>query len=199
MLIQKPDISLINLFFPFFIFFKKKQHYNIHPSYLKLTLLWDEFHLSPFPHHMTPLLHCTSSVPIWAQLPIPSEHTFWYTCAHTCKLTLTPGPTLQYSPKHYHTHKIKDLNTTEWNCRGNQSSRAEAEYPRVAHRFWEPIITLETKLTMAVAGWSGSNSANRWLTLSVVLPCFLATKPKNLQWKKRKQSLTCSVKTLPFI
>lgn len=47
------------------------------------------------------------------------------------------------------------------------------------HRFWEPSITFDTKFTMAMAGWSGSISANRWLTLSVVLPCFLATKPKN--------------------
>lgn len=43
------------------------------------------------------------------------------------------------------------------------------------HRF----IILETKLTMAEAGWSMSSSANRWLTLSVVLPCFLATNPKS--------------------
>lgn len=43
------------------------------------------------------------------------------------------------------------------------------------HRF----IILETKLTMAEAGWSGSSSANRWLTLSVVLPCFLAMNPKS--------------------
>lgn len=48
-----------------------------------------------------------------------------------------------------------------------------------SHRFWDVII-LETKLTMALAGCSGSISANRWLTLSVVLPCFRATNPNNL-------------------
>lgn len=49
-----------------------------------------------------------------------------------------------------------------------------------AHRFCEPII-FETKLTMALAGWSGSSSAKRWLTLSVVLPCLRATNPNNLE------------------
>lgn len=54
-----------------------------------------------------------------------------------------------------------------------------------AHLFWpEPSMTLETKLTMAAAGWSGSSSAKRWQMLSVVLPCFLATKPKSLGGKK---------------
>lgn len=48
------------------------------------------------------------------------------------------------------------------------------------HRF----IILETKLVMAEAGWSGSSSANRWLTLSVVLPCFRATKPNSLARQK---------------
>lgn len=37
------------------------------------------------------------------------------------------------------------------------------------------------KLTMAEAGCSGSNSANRWHTFSAKLPGFLATKPKTLQ------------------
>lgn len=46
--------------------------------------------------------------------------------------------------------------------------------------FFHRFIILETKLVMAEAGWSGSSSANRWLTLSVVLPCFLATNPKSL-------------------
>lgn len=45
----------------------------------------------------------------------------------------------------------------------------------------EPIMTLDTKLTMALAGCSGSCSANRWHTLSVALPCFRATNPKTLQ------------------
>lgn len=49
------------------------------------------------------------------------------------------------------------------------------------HRF----IILETKLTMAEAGWSTSSSANRWLTLSVVLPCFLATNPKSLDEREK--------------
>lgn len=46
--------------------------------------------------------------------------------------------------------------------------------------FFHRFITLDTKPVMAVAGWSGSSSANRWLTLSVVLPCFLATNPNSL-------------------
>lgn len=40
---------------------------------------------------------------------------------------------------------------------------------------------------MAEAGWSGSSSANRWLTLSVVLPCFLATNPKSLVREQQQQ------------
>lgn len=54
-----------------------------------------------------------------------------------------------------------------------------------SHRFCELII-LETKLTMAVAGCSGSSSAKRWLTLSVVLPCLRATKPKSLERKRQR-------------
>lgn len=42
-------------------------------------------------------------------------------------------------------------------------------------------MTFDTKLTMALAGCSGSCSANRWHTLSVALPCFRATNPKTLQ------------------
>lgn len=38
---------------------------------------------------------------------------------------------------------------------------------------------------MAEAGWLGSSSAKRWQALSVVLPCFRATKPKSLQGQKR--------------
>lgn len=41
------------------------------------------------------------------------------------------------------------------------------------------IITLETKLTIAVAGCSGSSSAKIWHWLSVLLAGFLATKPKH--------------------
>lgn len=44
-------------------------------------------------------------------------------------------------------------------------------------------MTLDTKLTMALAGCSGSCSANRWHTLSVALPCFRATNPKTLRRK----------------
>lgn len=40
------------------------------------------------------------------------------------------------------------------------------------------IITLETKLTMAEAGCSGSSSAKMWHWLSVLLAGFLATNPK---------------------
>lgn len=63
-------------------------------------------------------------------------------------------------------------------------------HPQVpAHLFWpEPSMTLETKLTMAAAGWSGSSSAKRWQMLSVVLPCFLATKPKSLCGEKARAS-----------
>lgn len=52
-----------------------------------------------------------------------------------------------------------------------------------SHRFCEPII-FNTKLTMALAGWSGSSSAKRWLTLSVVLPCLRATNPNSLEGQK---------------
>lgn len=40
-------------------------------------------------------------------------------------------------------------------------------------------ITLLTKLTIAEAGWSESCSAKTWHWLSVLLPVFLATNPKN--------------------
>lgn len=49
-------------------------------------------------------------------------------------------------------------------------------------------MTFDTKLTMALAGCSGSCSANRWHTLSVALPCFLATNPKTLQETRIGQS-----------
>lgn len=48
----------------------------------------------------------------------------------------------------------------------------------------EPIMTFDTKLTMALAGCSGSCSANKWHTLSVALPCFRATNPKTLQQER---------------
>ena len=46
-------------------------------------------------------------------------------------------------------------------------------------------MTFDTKLTMALAGCSGSCSANKWHTLSVALPCFRATNPKTLQQERR--------------
>lgn len=60
---------------------------------------------------------------------------------------------------------------------------------------WEPIITLDTKLTMALAGCSGSCSANKWQMLSMEVPVFLATKPKIL----KKQRGVVSTTLLPQI
>lgn len=51
----------------------------------------------------------------------------------------------------------------------------------------DPIMTLDTKLTMALAGCSGSCSANRWHSFSVSLWAFLATKPKILEGGDRNQ------------
>lgn len=48
-------------------------------------------------------------------------------------------------------------------------------------------MTLLMKLTMAEAGCSGSNSANRWQTFSAKLPGFLATKPKTLREKETER------------
>lgn len=42
-----------------------------------------------------------------------------------------------------------------------------------------PIMTLFTKFTMAVAGCSGSSSANTWHWLSDLCAGFLATNPKH--------------------
>ncbi|CAL8407039.1 unnamed protein product [Arctogadus glacialis] len=50
------------------------------------------------------------------------------------------------------------------------------------------FIILERKDKMAGAGWVGSSSANRWLTLSVVLPCLRATKPKSLEEEEEEES-----------
>lgn len=49
------------------------------------------------------------------------------------------------------------------------------------HFLFDPIMTFETKLTMALAGCSGSCSANRWHMFSVSLWDFLATNPKILE------------------
>lgn len=67
--------------------------------------------------------------------------------------------------------------------------------------FCEPIITLETKLTMALAGCSGSCSANRWHTLSVEVPVFLATKPKILERRSRalNRDVVCSLNNAPSL
>lgn len=48
-------------------------------------------------------------------------------------------------------------------------------------------MTLLIKLTMAEAGCSGSNSANRWQTFSAKLPGFLATKPNTLRGEGSRQ------------
>lgn len=61
-----------------------------------------------------------------------------------------------------------------WRLLVNMSSWSDQAF------FCEPIMTLEMKLTMALAGCSGSCSANRWHTLSMPLPVFRATKPKIL-------------------
>lgn len=44
------------------------------------------------------------------------------------------------------------------------------------------------KLTIAVAGWLGSISANRWHALSVTLPLLRATKPNSLQHSCKTQT-----------
>ena len=54
------------------------------------------------------------------------------------------------------------------------------------HFLCDPIMTFETKLTMALAGCSGSCSANRWHMFSVSLWDFLATNPKILEEKDRE-------------
>lgn len=124
------------------------------------------------PLHVIPLLpRCTSSIPLPRLRPDrPPSHT--YTQPHT-----------QTNEK----QKLKELKT-------KQTESPPASGAVNVHRFWEPSITFETKFTIAVAGWSGSISANRWLTLSVVLPCFLATKPKNLGRKRTWGSCYSCVK-----
>lgn len=53
----------------------------------------------------------------------------------------------------------------------------------------DPIMTFETKLTMALAGCSGSCSANRWHTFSVSRWDFLAINPKILEEKERDTTI----------
>lgn len=60
-------------------------------------------------------------------------------------------------------------------------------------------MTFDTKLTMALAGCSGSCSANRWHTLSVALPCFRATNPKTLQETSLGQRSLYSVWQTPRV
>ncbi len=167
-LVHKPHISASSSTFFFFTFsfpfFLKKKSNKItdiistsRPSEMKITS----------PLYFAPLRpHCTSSVPL-------------------------PRCRPNNPPSHIHTASHPNIQNEKQKLKNN-SNRAKWKSSRKqrcseVHRFWELVITLETKLTMAVAGWSGSISANRWLTLSVVLPCFLATKPKNL-WRRRKTS-----------
>lgn len=65
--------------------------------------------------------------------------------------------------------------------------------PQPPHFLLDPIMTFETKLTMALAGCSGSCSANRWHMFSVSLCDFLATNPKILE---EEQKNTKSVYTV---
>ena len=64
---------------------------------------------------------------------------------------------------------------------------------RVSYFLFDPIMTLETKLTMALAGCSGSCSANRWHMFSVPLWDFLATKPKILEEETRRYTVKSRV------
>lgn len=59
-------------------------------------------------------------------------------------------------------------------------------------------MTFDTKFTIALAGCSGSCSANRWHTLSVALPCFLATNPNTLQTAKNGRSGSENRYTVPY-
>lgn len=52
-------------------------------------------------------------------------------------------------------------------------------YTMLAFAMELPIMTLFTKFTMAVAGCSGSSSANTWHWLSDLCAGFLATNPKH--------------------
>lgn len=53
-----------------------------------------------------------------------------------------------------------------WSCKKKFWLDAEPPSP---HFLLDPIMTFETKLTMALAGCSGSCSANRWHMFSVSL------------------------------
>lgn len=61
---------------------------------------------------------------------------------------------------------------------------------------FEPIMTFETKLTIALAGCSGSCSANRWHIFSVSLCAFLATNPKILRERTREKDFQIITKLL---
>lgn len=53
-----------------------------------------------------------------------------------------------------------------WSCKKKFWVDADPQSP---HFLLDPIMTFETKLTMALAGCSGSCSANRWHMFSVSL------------------------------
>lgn len=165
-LVHKPHISASSstfFFYFFFSFFLKKRATKSPTSFPRpVRVRWRS------PPLCTSLLYAHTALPLSlflaaVRITLPHIHT----ASH---------PNIQNEKQ-----KLKEnSNRAKW-----KSSRKQR--CSEVHRFWELVITLETKLTMAVAGWSGSISANRWLTLSVVLPCFLATKPKNL-WRRRKTS-----------
>jgi len=54
------------------------------------------------------------------------------------------------------------------------------------------INSFSMKLTMAVAGWLASSSANRWQALPAALPDLRATKPNSLQ-RPHKQTVTANI------
>lgn len=178
------------LFFSFINFIKKKRNSDIHPSYLKLTLHRDEFHLSPFPHHMMTPLHCTSSVPIWAQLPIPPEHTFWYTLTHTHASShwhLDPHSNIQPSITRYTKWK---MNTSEWKCTGNQSSREWGGVSSLLganHHFGDKI-----------------DDSSAWLVRIQLckqvadIICCASLLPGHKTKKPAMKEETCSFRTIPF-
>lgn len=60
-------------------------------------------------------------------------------------------------------------------------------------------MTLLIKLTMAEAGCSGSNSANRWQTFSAKLPGFLATKPNTLRGCETSVEMTNNANKKAFV
>lgn len=80
--------------------------------------------------------------------------------------------------------------------RDPQSPRLNHVIPHLCS--WGPSMTLLIKLTMATAGCSGSISANRWHTFSVVVPARLATKPNILDQGGDTKGQTVGAKTKCF-